>query len=280
MVELRRLRTADESPREIIGGVNRIFDCLLGNTGGRISLLDDDGIKRDTIGGDTLGTAEPSLKVRSAVGEHALFEHSDKVTVILEAQDSGVLIPILRTTNLTIGGWNATESGDDLVWKEDGGAERVRFGDSASTYALLVTGDQRVTSSMVINDWKASVSGDDLVWVDDASAEIIRFGDTASTVHFKVTGPAHITGATEIGGVASLTAGMTVTHSAEVLKTAANKVTILSAGTQTLAFNGGAGTTFRTISGVRTGTLAQLQDVVRDVLDFFHDLNLLNDTTT
>ncbi len=133
---------------------------------------------------------------------------------------------------------------------------------------------------MVINDWKASVSGDDLVWVDDASAEIIRFGDTASTVHFKVTGPAHITGATEIGGVASLTAGMTVTHSAEVLKTAANKVTILSAGTQTLAFNGGAGTTFRTISGVRTGTLAQLQDVVRDVLDFFHDLNLLNDTTT
>ncbi len=89
MVELRRLRTADESPREIIGGVNRIFDCLLGNTGGRISLLDDDGIKRDTIGGDTLGTAEPSLKVRSAVGEHALFEHSDKVTVILEAQDRG-----------------------------------------------------------------------------------------------------------------------------------------------------------------------------------------------
>lgn len=185
MTELRRLRS-DDGPKESRDGTNRIIDVLLGNAPGRIALLDDDGVKKDIRGGNTLGTAEPALKIRSAAGEHALFEHSDKTRMILEIQDSGVSFG--ADFPVTFGEWTVEEDADDLVWKEDAGAERVRFGDSSSTYALLVTGDQRVTSSMVINDWKASVSGDDLVWTDDGNVEKVRFGDSSSTFALIATG--------------------------------------------------------------------------------------------
>ena len=140
MVQLRRLRS-DDSLKEVIQGVNRIFDALLGNYGGRVHLIDDDGELLDTIGGASLGTSEPSLKVRSGIGEHGLFQHSNGTDTILEIQDSGV-----TALNLTIGQWAISESGDDLIFKEDGGAERVRFGDSASTFALTVTGPASVSS--------------------------------------------------------------------------------------------------------------------------------------
>jgi len=201
MTQLRRART-DDSLKEVIESLNRVIDALLGNTGGRIALIDDDGELLDTVGGASLGTNEPSLKVRSGIGEHALFQHSNGVDTILEVQDSGVTMQAL-----VINQWSIEGAGDDLVFKEDGGAERVRFGDSASTYALLVTGDQRVTSSMVVNDWKASVSGDDLVWTDDANAEMVRFGDSSSTYHMKVTGPANVTGRLLVEGDFEVTGG-------------------------------------------------------------------------
>lgn len=204
MAQLRRLK-GDEKLPELIESVNRIFDTLLGNKTGRLALIDDDGELREIAGGASLGSSEPSLKIRSGIGEHLLIEHSNGIDVLLEVQDSGVTIFNLQLDSLTINGWTAEADGDDIVWKEDGGAERVRFGDSASTYALLATGDLKTTTALTINDWKASVSGDDLVWVDDAGSEMVRFGDSASTYHLKVTGPAQITGLLNLGGNLTVT---------------------------------------------------------------------------
>lgn len=116
MVQLRRLvKSKDNTPEKIIDGTNRIIDALLGNTGGRIHLIDDDGVLRETRGGAVLGTNEPSLKVRSAIGEHVLIQHSDGVTTILEAQDSGVTINGLDLTgNLDVAGDLTVEGNTNL----------------------------------------------------------------------------------------------------------------------------------------------------------------------
>lgn len=196
------------SLERVIERVNDAFDVLLGNDPGRIHLLDDDGNLYDIHGGGApIGTSEPAFKVRSAAGEHVLVQHSNGVDTLFEVQDSGVFAPTLRTDELTIGEWLVAEDGDDLVFTEDGGAERVRFGDSASPYALLVTGDQRITSSLVLNDWKATVSGDDLVWTDDGNVERIRFGDASSAFAALISGDGRVSGSWTVGDWKLLVSG-------------------------------------------------------------------------
>jgi len=92
MVELRR----ETSQEPWAHALNRVIDTLLGNTGGRITLIDDDGVFRNTVGGATLGTDEPSFKVRSGSGEHVLVQHSNGVDTLLEVQDDGVTAPIVK----------------------------------------------------------------------------------------------------------------------------------------------------------------------------------------
>lgn len=256
MTQLRRLRT-DDGLKEVIQGVNRIFDALLGNDGGRIHLLDDDGQLLDTQGGAVLGTSEPALKVRSAVGEHALFQHSNGVTTLFEVTDAGITSVV---STLTINDWTLTGTGDDLKWSDDGAVERVRFGDAGSAFALQVsgptlgldtlrvkngsggntylfvdpanarvlvgnngtalsgasasvlevTGNAYVAGTLSI--WNSAAAGGgwtldptadsngDLVFKDDGAAERFRIGDTSSTWAAKATGPFNATGNIETGG--------------------------------------------------------------------------------
>lgn len=77
---------------EVAKYLNITIDMLIGNKKGRVALLDDDGLLRDIRGGATLGTAEPSLKVRSAAGEHVLVEHSSGSPTLFEVQDAGVTL--------------------------------------------------------------------------------------------------------------------------------------------------------------------------------------------
>jgi cytoskeletal protein CcmA (bactofilin family) len=88
MVQLRRLKE-NANTEEIVAFVNILVDALLGNQGGRIALLDDDGDLKNIRGGAVLGTAEPSLKIRSAVGEHILVQHSNGVDTLFEVTDAG-----------------------------------------------------------------------------------------------------------------------------------------------------------------------------------------------
>lgn len=89
MTENRRLDT-DAGLPEVIAGVNRIFDVLFGNRGGRVYLREDDGIERDIRGGATVSTGNFAVKIRSGAGNH------------LDIRESGDAFSTLRVTNTII----------------------------------------------------------------------------------------------------------------------------------------------------------------------------------
>lgn len=217
MVELRRLRTDDESIQSIISGVNRIIDALLGNTGGRIALLDDDGVLLDIIGGASLGTSEPSLKIRSAIGEHVLVQHSAGVITLLEVTDAGVVIYALTLTgNLHVGGdfdvdgnvalgnsitdttlvagpltANATINVKGNTTLGDAITDTTSIAGPATLDSTLnvkgstTLGDAEADTVTIV-DWIVKVTSNDLLFTDDGGGTVVKIGDQSSTYQLDV----------------------------------------------------------------------------------------------
>ncbi len=236
MVELRRARTDDNLP-ELREAVNRIIDALLGNTGGRIALIDDDGVLKSTVGGATLGTSEPSFKVRSAVGEHVLIQHSNGLTTLLEVQDSGVTINALTLTgNLTVQGVLQVD-GNSLLGNSDTdtttvrGVHRLTYNTTTGFVTLQATNSATPDLEIKRNDGtqllRALNAGGLIVGTASAmsGSELIRVQGqariegllTVSTGGADITGA--IVGSTSIAAGTTLAAGTTVTGGTGVTAT-------------------------------------------------------------
>lgn len=130
---MRRLR----SDQVVYGrDFNRWADTFLGNTEGRISLLDDDGEELDLITGLSVSSNNYAQMIRSAAGRHGLFQHSNATTNVLDIQDAGVTV--IGTFGLT---GNATLTGNLAV--------SGTLGAGATTLAsLAVTGNATVGGTL------------------------------------------------------------------------------------------------------------------------------------
>ncbi len=128
------------SLEEIVTVVNRLIDVVVGNAGGRIELLDDDGERRDPNRGASLSSDNYALKSRSSAGKHLLAEHSNGTDTVFSADDDG----------LGLMNWRAEKATADLIFKDDGGGEQFRLGDAASAYQAKVTGKLNTTSGTEI----------------------------------------------------------------------------------------------------------------------------------
>lgn len=88
--------------------LGRWADTLLGNTEGRISLLDDDGVELDLIDGTTVSSNNYAGTFRSAAGRHGLFQHSSGTPTILDIRDTGITASALTVTGATLLNGNVT----------------------------------------------------------------------------------------------------------------------------------------------------------------------------
>lgn len=111
--------------------------------------------------------------------------------------------------------------------------------------------------TVTLVDWVIGVTSNDLIFKDDAGAEIVRFGDTSSTWHVDVTGPLRASGTISTGG--------------DLIQT--------SVGGKWGMF-ASAGNVKQTITGVKSGTLPQLQTVVGNILSAIANHGVWTDSTT
>lgn len=195
---------------------------------------------------------------------------------------AGDLALQLRRSAAASVGWGlGVGSTSDLLFKDDGGAERFRVGDAAAAYAATVSGSLSVTGD-------ADVAG-------DASAERLSVGTTtfSGAEELRVVGDTRLEGAlvvttgglsatgssvfnsglTVLGGLTVSTGGASITGALSVVNSG-TKIDVTSSG---VGFNGQAGasppnytvnsytTVARTINQ-GTSSTAEVREVLAQVI--------------
>lgn len=92
--ELVRLPERPDFER-VVSVVNRLLDVVNGEKGGRLWLLDDDGERREVVGGASIDSNNYPLRVEPTSTNHVNVLHSDGSTVRFRSQDAGVTVPAI-----------------------------------------------------------------------------------------------------------------------------------------------------------------------------------------
>jgi hypothetical protein len=184
---------------------------------------------------------------------------------------SGASIGI-RYVSTDTAGWTISKDGaganQDLLFLDDGGAEIVRIGDTGSTYQLKVSGVTFLTKSVTIG----TGTGDSLDVLGGISAGASSAFTGGVTI---VTG-----GLTVSAGNSSFAANLTGT--AGTFRWEHSGTARIEADSTGLGLFGATPISRPTVTGVRTGTLAQLQAAfasLTSALDGSH-LGAITDLTT
>ena len=138
--------------------LNRFLDVVLGNTEGRISLLDDSGDELDLIDGTVVSSNNYSQMVRSAAGRHGLYQHSNAVTNVLDIRDTGITVvgTFGVTGNTTLTG-NLAVTGVTLL------NGNVTLGDNAAdTLTVEAVSTFKANASFLVNVTIGDAAGDTL----------------------------------------------------------------------------------------------------------------------
>lgn len=206
----------------------------------------DSGNNRVIVGSATaLGTdTTPNLQVRGR-----LYVAPDVA--------SDQAIQIRRSAADTAGWWIGTTAASDssLTFKDDAGTTVLTLGDSSTgTYQLDVASDARIQ--------------DDLTVVGDVSAGRGVFGSTS----FSGSEELRVVGQSRFEGDMTATTG-----TFDFQNSGNSRLKIDSTG---VGFFGSTPIAKPTVVGVRTGTLAQLQTVMGNLLSELANLGLITDSTT
>lgn len=174
--------TLTQQGDNLYDAINRILlrDSGAARYGTQIVWTDYDGNVRDRRTGAITGTGEPTLTIENGAGEHILVRKSTDSSTVFEVQDTGVTAVRLNPAGgaLSVGGaltvdgafvasgnaqmgnaegetvtvtdWVLVVASNDLIFKDDAGAEIVRFGDTSSVYHLVVTGPAHITGALLV----------------------------------------------------------------------------------------------------------------------------------
>lgn len=164
-VELRRLVMEPAIDPQItrIGTVtNRLVDMMNGSAGGRLWLIgEDDGIRREILGGAEIDTDNYRFRATSSGGKLGRFEHSNGTDMVLDITDDG--LQIKGTVDIT-------------------GAVTI-VGNTAITGTFGVTGPTTLTGTLLVTG-QTQVQGpllaDGAVTLGNAAGDVVSVLGTST----------------------------------------------------------------------------------------------------